>query len=112
VRIVSLAPSATEIVFALGLGDELVGVTHECDFPARAHDVPAVTRAVRDPGRASSHALHRLEEGSQAGWAIRALDQAALRTRGRLSWPRDCAVMRAGRRRARWPAGWATGSPC
>lgn len=78
-RIVSLAPSATEIVFALGLGDELVGVTHECDFPAPARDVPAVTRAVLDPGRASSHALHRLEEGSvQAGWSIRALDEAGL----------------------------------
>ena len=32
-RIVSLLPSATEIVFALGLGDELVGRTHECDYP-------------------------------------------------------------------------------
>ena len=32
-RIVSLLPSATEIVYALGLGDELVGVTHECDYP-------------------------------------------------------------------------------
>ncbi|MET0802386.1 MAG: cobalamin-binding protein, partial [Acidimicrobiales bacterium] len=32
-RIVSLLPSATEIVFALGLGDDLAGVTFECDFP-------------------------------------------------------------------------------
>ena len=32
-RICSLLPSSTEIVFALGLGDSLVGVTHECDFP-------------------------------------------------------------------------------
>ena len=36
VRIVSLLPSATEIVYALGLGDVLVGVTFECDEPARA----------------------------------------------------------------------------
>ena len=35
-RIVSLLPSATEIVFALGLEDELVGVTHECDYPPEA----------------------------------------------------------------------------
>src|SRR3954451_12227345 len=35
-RIVSLLPSATEIVYALGLGDELVGVTFECDWPAAA----------------------------------------------------------------------------
>jgi iron complex transport system substrate-binding protein len=34
-RIVSLLPSATEILFALGLGDEVVGVSHECDFPAQ-----------------------------------------------------------------------------
>ncbi len=32
-RIVSLLPSATEIVCELGLGDQLVGVTHECDYP-------------------------------------------------------------------------------
>ena len=36
VRIVSLLPSATEILFELGLGDEIVGVTFECDFPAAA----------------------------------------------------------------------------
>src|ERR1700734_1704154 len=35
-RIVSLLPSATEILFALGLGDNVVGVSHECDFPAAA----------------------------------------------------------------------------
>jgi iron complex transport system substrate-binding protein len=43
-RIVSLLPSATEIVFALGLGDELAGVTHECDWPAEAANIPVVTR--------------------------------------------------------------------
>jgi iron complex transport system substrate-binding protein len=42
-RIVSLLPSATEIVFALGLGDQLVGVTHECDYPAEALSKPRVT---------------------------------------------------------------------
>ncbi len=43
-RIVSLLPSATEIVFALGLGDELVGVSHDCDFPPQAREIPFVTR--------------------------------------------------------------------
>jgi iron complex transport system substrate-binding protein len=42
-RIVSLLPSATEIVYALGLGDQLVGRTHVCDFPDDVVDVPVVT---------------------------------------------------------------------
>ena len=42
-RIVSLVPSATEIVHALGLGEQLVGRTHACDFPAEVVDVPVVT---------------------------------------------------------------------
>jgi iron complex transport system substrate-binding protein len=44
-RIVSLLPSTTEIVYALGLGDELVGVTHECDFPPDALHKPKLTRS-------------------------------------------------------------------
>src|SRR5438874_10331583 len=43
VKIVSLLPSATEIVFALGLGDDLEGVTYECDFPAEARSKPVVS---------------------------------------------------------------------
>jgi iron complex transport system substrate-binding protein len=42
VRIVSLLPSATEIVYALGLGDDLAGVTYECDYPADARSKPVV----------------------------------------------------------------------
>src|SRR6476660_3053138 len=44
-RIISLLPSATEICFALGLGDELVGVTHECDYPSAALVKPKITRS-------------------------------------------------------------------
>lgn len=43
-RICSLLPSATEIVFALGKGAELVGVTHECDYPAEALTIAKLTR--------------------------------------------------------------------
>lgn len=44
-RIVSLLPSATEIVFALGEGSSLVGVTHECDYPRETCQIPRVTRS-------------------------------------------------------------------
>ncbi|HEY2598668.1 MAG TPA: cobalamin-binding protein [Candidatus Dormibacteraeota bacterium] len=44
-RIVSLLPSATETLFALGVGDQLVAVTHECDYPPEAASLPIVTRS-------------------------------------------------------------------
>jgi iron complex transport system substrate-binding protein len=50
-RIVSLLPSATEIVYALGLGDDLVGVTDECDFPPEAVTKPVVSRSALPQGR-------------------------------------------------------------
>ena len=45
-RIVSLLPSATEMICTLGLEDQLVGVTHECDFPAFVRGLPKVTRTL------------------------------------------------------------------
>ncbi len=48
-RICSLLPSATEIVYALGLGDQVVAVTHECDEPADAATKPRITRSAIDP---------------------------------------------------------------
>jgi iron complex transport system substrate-binding protein len=45
-RIVSLLPSATEIVCALGLEDQLVGITHECDYPAAARGKPVLTSSM------------------------------------------------------------------
>jgi iron complex transport system substrate-binding protein len=50
-KLVSLLPSATEIVFALGLGDSLVGVTDECDFPPEAVTKPVVSRSALPQGR-------------------------------------------------------------
>jgi iron complex transport system substrate-binding protein len=78
-RIVSLLPSATEIVCALGLADELVGVTHECDFPAEAAGKPIVTRSIQDMGNASSRDIHRLVRAAvHGGSSLYALDEAAL----------------------------------
>jgi iron complex transport system substrate-binding protein len=44
-KICSLLPSATEILFALGLGDQVVGVSHECDFPLEARHKPVLIRS-------------------------------------------------------------------
>jgi len=52
-RICSLLPSATEVVFAVGLGDALVAVSHECDFPAAVQALPKVTRSNIPKGLAS-----------------------------------------------------------
>ena len=46
-RICSLLPSATEIIYALGLGEWLVGVSHACDYPDDATTKPVVSRSVR-----------------------------------------------------------------
>jgi len=46
VRICSLVPAATEVLFALGLGDQVVGVTHECDWPPEAAAKPIVTASL------------------------------------------------------------------
>src|SRR5688500_2529244 len=53
-RVISLLPSATEIVFALGLGDALVAVTHECDYPPPARSKPQVTTARINPSMVSA----------------------------------------------------------
>ena len=50
-KILSLLPSATEIVYALGLGDDLVGVTYECDYPPEATSKPVVVRTALPQGR-------------------------------------------------------------
>jgi iron complex transport system substrate-binding protein len=46
VRVASLVPSATELLFALGVGDRMVAVTHECDYPPEAEQLPHLTRSV------------------------------------------------------------------
>lgn len=58
-RICSLLPSTTEIAFALGLGDAVVGVTHECDYPPEAKKKPVVVRCAFDAGAMGSGEIDR-----------------------------------------------------
>ena len=78
-RIVSLLPSATEIVCELGLAEQLVGVTHECDFPAWVRELPKVTRT-HIPHDATSGEIDALvRERLQSERALYSLDLAMLR---------------------------------
>ncbi len=77
-RIVSLLPSATEIVCALGLENQLVGVTHECDYPPFVRQLPKVTHALI-PAEASSGEIDRLvRQRLQTDRALYTLDLPVL----------------------------------
>jgi iron complex transport system substrate-binding protein len=80
VRIVSLLPSATEILFAVGAGDDVVGVTFECDHPPEARSRRIVsTSALPEDGRASPAEIDRLvSERMAAGDDLYHLDRNAL----------------------------------
>ncbi|MEA2281223.1 MAG: iron complex transport system substrate-binding protein [Solirubrobacteraceae bacterium] len=77
-RIVSLVPSATEMLYALGLGDEVTAVTHECDHPPAARELPKVTRDVIGPGLSSAQIDSAVRELIEQGEAIYELDEALL----------------------------------
>jgi iron complex transport system substrate-binding protein len=81
VRIVSLLPSATEIVFALGLGDQLCGVSFECDYPAQAKSVPVVSGTVLPTdGSLSAQEIDAVVSSQvAAGESIYTLDDARIR---------------------------------
>jgi iron complex transport system substrate-binding protein len=77
-RIVSLVPHATELLFALGLGDDLIAVTHECDHPPRARELPRVTRDVLPPGLGAAEIDAAVRAHTERGEAIYALDEQLL----------------------------------
>jgi iron complex transport system substrate-binding protein len=74
VRIVSLLPSATEIVCALGGGGELVGVSHECDHPPEVAGLPALTSSRLGDGATSGQVDRSVRELLRAALAIYDLD--------------------------------------
>ena len=78
VRIVSLLPSATEIVCALGLDHELVGVTHECDFPALVKKLPKVTHTLIRADAPSGEIDRLVRETLNANRALYSLDLPTL----------------------------------
>jgi iron complex transport system substrate-binding protein len=73
-RIVSLVPSATEMLFALGVGDDLVAVTHECDFPPEVAELPKVTRNALPADLSSREIDAAVKERTLSGASIYELD--------------------------------------
>lgn len=78
-RIASLVPSATELLFALDLGHSVVGVTHECDYPPEASELPHLTSSVIPPGLSASEIDREVRERTEQGGAIYELDAEELR---------------------------------
>jgi iron complex transport system substrate-binding protein len=78
VRIVSLVPHATELLFELGLGPQVIGVTHECDYPPEACAKPKITRDALPPGLSSAEIDAAVRQRTQAGESIYELDAEAL----------------------------------
>jgi iron complex transport system substrate-binding protein len=76
-RIVSLLPSATEILFALGLGDEVVGVTFECDFPSEARTKRIVSTSALPAGLSPAEIDVAVKERIAAGEDLYRLDRDA-----------------------------------
>jgi iron complex transport system substrate-binding protein len=77
-RIVSLVPSATEMLFALGLGPDLIAVTHECDYPPPALELPRVTRDRLPAGLSSAEIDAAVKERTLRGESIYELDTELL----------------------------------
>jgi iron complex transport system substrate-binding protein len=83
-RIISLVPHATELLFALDLGEEVVAVTHECDHPPQASDLPHITRDAlpigdRPAGLSAAEIDAAVRSRTERGEAIYELDEDALR---------------------------------
>src|ERR1700760_3337176 len=78
-RIVSLLPSATEIVCALGFADQLIGRSHECDYPPQVRRLPALTEPKFDPEGSSSAINERVKRIVSDALSVYRVDAAKLR---------------------------------
>ncbi|MDQ3872210.1 MAG: cobalamin-binding protein [Thermoproteota archaeon] len=80
VRIVSFLPSATETLYELGVGDQIVGVTHECKYPSQAKKKPQVIHPSFDADRMTARELdNKISELMQSGKDIYIVDEKALK---------------------------------
>lgn len=77
-RIVSLLPSATEILFAIGAGPDVVGVTHECDYPAEARALPQLTSSALPHAGSSAEIDRHVRRSLHAGSSLYHLDAELL----------------------------------
>ncbi len=77
-RIASLVPSATEMLFALGLGEEVIAVTHECDYPPAAQGLPHLTRTVLPAGLDAREIDSAVKATVGEGRALYELDEPLL----------------------------------
>ena len=79
-RIYSFIPSATEMLYALGLGDQLCGVTHECDYPPEARRKPVAIRSQMDTSNMSQRDIDDMVvESMSHGHGLYTIDKALLR---------------------------------
>jgi len=79
-RIVSFLPSATEILYELGVGDQVLAVTHECNYPKEASSKPRVIKSSFDPDKMTSHEIdNKVVELVHAQKDIYILDESVLK---------------------------------
>lgn len=77
-RILSLVPNATEILFALGAGEWVVGVSHECDYPPEAKNKPIVTGSALPEGLGAAAIDQAVSSQLASGSSLYTLDEAAI----------------------------------
>jgi iron complex transport system substrate-binding protein len=78
-KICSLLPSATEILFALGLGDQVVGVSHECDFPSQAKSKPVLIKSRISQTETAATIDRKVREFLERGESLYSVDMELLR---------------------------------
>ena len=114
-RIVSLVPHATELLFALGLGEQVVAVTHECDYPPQARERPRVTRDALPAGLSAREIDRAVRERTSAYSAITKKALTATSTAARISsrtfTPRCRPVWRGARASSATPDAGGAGGP-